>query len=171
MSRTSPPFSDARLRPRDIEDLRRFRLHLIDSSLSVSSVNTAMQALRFFFSVTLDKPGLLKALFRVQGPQKLPTVLTQEEVARLLEIALPCAKHKAALSVAYGAGLRASEVVSLKVSDIDSARMVLRVEQGKGRKDRHAMLSPMLLEHPARVVAHRQAARRGCFRARTRSIR
>ena len=69
----------------DLDDLRRFRLHLIDSSLSVSSVNTAMQALRFFFSVTLDKPGLLKALFRVQGPQKLPTVLTQEEVARLLE--------------------------------------------------------------------------------------
>jgi integrase/recombinase XerD len=129
----------------DIEDLRRFRLHLIDSSLSVSSVNTAMQALRFFFSVTLDKPGLLKALFRVQGPQKLPTVLTQEEVARLLECA-SSAKHKAALSVAYGAGLRASEVVSLKVSDIDSARMVLRVEQGKGRKDRHAMLSPMLLD-------------------------
>jgi integrase/recombinase XerD len=129
----------------DLEDLRRFRLHLIESSLGVSSVNTAMQALRFFFSVTLDKPGLLKALFRVQGPQKLPTVLTQEEVARLLESA-SCAKHKAALSVAYGAGLRASEVVSLKVSDIDSARMVLRVEQGKGRKDRHAMLSPMLLD-------------------------
>jgi integrase/recombinase XerD len=129
----------------DLDDLRRFRLHLIDSSLSVSSVNTAMQALRFFFSVTLDKPGLLKALFRAQGPQKLPTVLTQEEVARLLESA-SCAKHKAALSVAYGAGLRASEVVSLKVSDIDSARMVLRVEQGKGRKDRHAMLSPMLLD-------------------------
>jgi site-specific recombinase XerD len=129
----------------DIEDLRRFRLHLIDSSLSVSSLNTAMQALRFFFSVTLDKPGLLKALFRVQGPQKLPTVLTQEEVARLLDCAAS-AKHKAALSIAYGAGLRASEVVSLKVSDIDSARMVLRVEQGKGRKDRHAMLSPMLLD-------------------------
>ena len=129
----------------DLDDLRRFRLHLIDSSLSVSSVNTAMQALRLFFSVTLDKPGLLKALFRVQGPQKLPTVLTQEEVARLLDPA-SCAKHKAALSVAYGAGLRASEVVSLKVSDIDSARMVLRVEQGKGRKDRHAMLSPMLLD-------------------------
>ena len=129
----------------DIEDLRRFRLHLIDSSLSVSSVNTAMQALRFFFSVTLDRPELLKALFRVQGPQKLPTVLTQEEVARLLDAA-PGAKYKAALSVAYGAGLRASEVLSLKVSDIDSARMLLRVQQGKGRKDRHAMLSPMLLD-------------------------
>jgi site-specific recombinase XerD len=129
----------------ELEDLRRFRLHLIDSSLRVSSVNAAMQALRFFFSVTLDRPELLKALFRVQGPQKLPAVLTQEEVARLLDAA-PSPKHKAALSVAYGAGLRASEVVSLKVADIDSARMVLRVEQGKGRKDRHAMLSPMLLD-------------------------
>ena len=111
----------------------------------MSSVNSAMTALRFFFSITLDRPELLKALFRVQGPQKLPMVLTQEEVARLLESASG-AKYKAALSVAYGAGLRASEVVSLKVSDIDSARMVLRVEQGKGRKDRHAMLSPMLLD-------------------------
>jgi integrase/recombinase XerD len=104
-----------------------------------------MQALRFFFSVTLDKPGLLKALFRVQVPQKLPVALTKEEVAHLLDGALR-AKHKAALSVAYGAGLRASEVVSLKITDIDSARMVLRVEQGKGRKDRHAMLSPILLD-------------------------
>jgi site-specific recombinase XerD len=77
----------------DLEDLRRFRLQLIDRSLSVSSVNTAMQALRFFFSITLDRPGLLKALFRVQGPQKLPTVLTQEEVARLLECA-SSAKHQ-----------------------------------------------------------------------------
>jgi site-specific recombinase XerD len=127
-----------------LDDLRRFRLHLIDSALSPSSVNTTMQALKFFFSVTLDRPDLLKALFRVQAPQKLPTVLTQEEVARLLD-AVSGAKCKAALSVAYGAGLRASEVVSLKVSDIDSVRMVLRVEQGKGRKDRHAMLSPMLL--------------------------
>jgi integrase/recombinase XerD len=129
----------------ELEDLRRFRLHLIDSALSVSSVNAAMQALRFFFSVTLDRPDLLKALFRVQGPQKLPVVLTQQEVACLLDAA-PSPKHKAALSVAYGAGLRASEVVSLKVTDIDSSRMILRVEQGKGRKDRHAMLSPMLLD-------------------------
>ena len=80
-----------------LEDLQQFRLHLTGSLLSVASVNTAMQALRFFFSVTLDKPGLLKALFRVQGPQKLPIVLTQDEVARLLDAA-SCAKHKAAAS-------------------------------------------------------------------------
>ena len=104
-----------------------------------------MTALRFFFSITLDRYDLLKPLFRVKQPRKLPTVLTQDEVARLLDAA-PGAKYKAALSVAYGAGLRASEVLSLKVSDIDSARMLLRVEQGKGRKDRHAMLSPMLLD-------------------------
>ena len=78
-------------------------------------------------------------------PGKVPIVLSPEEVARFLEAA-PSIKYKAALSVAYGAGLRVSEVVSLKVSDIDSERMMLRVEQGKGRKDRHAMLSPVLLE-------------------------
>jgi len=122
------------------EDLRLYRLHLVQSPLGAASVNSAMTALRFFFSITLRKP-----LFRVEQPRKLPTVLTQDEVARLLDAA-PSAKYKAALSVAYGAGLRASEVVSLKVSDIDSARMLLRVEQGKGRKDRFAMLSPLLLD-------------------------
>jgi integrase len=89
-----------------LEDLQRFRLHLTGSALGASSVNTTMQALRFFFSITLDKPELLKALFRVQVPQKLPVVLTKEEVARLIEAA-SSAKNKAALSVAYGAGLRA----------------------------------------------------------------
>jgi site-specific recombinase XerD len=127
------------------EDLRLYRLHLVQSPLGASSVNSAMTALRFFFSITLDRYELRKPLFRVEQPRKLPTVLTQDEVARLLDAA-PSAKYKAALSVAYGAGLRASEVVSLKVSDIDSARMLLRVEQGKGRKDRLAMLSPMLLD-------------------------
>jgi len=127
------------------EDLRLYRLHLVQSPLGASSVNSYMTALRFFFSITLDRYELRKPLFRVEQPRKLPTVLTQEEVARLLDAA-PSAKYKAALSVAYGAGLRASEVLSLKVSDIDSARMLLRVEQGKGRKDRFAMLSPMLLD-------------------------
>jgi integrase/recombinase XerD len=127
------------------EDLRLYRLHLLESPLGAASVNAYMTALRFFFRTTLDRPDLLKCLFHVYESPRLPTVLTQEEVARLLDAA-PGAKYKAALSVAYGAGLRASEVLSLKVSDIDSGRMVLRVEQGKGRKDRHAMLSPMLLE-------------------------
>ena len=127
------------------EDLRLYRLHLVQSPLGASSVNSYMTALRFFFSITLDRYQLRKPLFRVEQPRKLPTVLTQEEVAHLLDAA-PSAKYKAALSVAYGAGLRASEVLSLKVTDIDSARMLLRVEQGKGRKDRFAMLSPTLLD-------------------------
>jgi len=95
--------------------------------------------------VTLDRHDLVKHLSFIHEPRKVPVVLSPEEVARFLEAA-PGIKYKAALSVAYGAGLRVSEVVSLKVSDIDSKRMMLRVEQGKGRKDRHAMLSPVLLE-------------------------
>jgi integrase/recombinase XerD len=94
--------------------------------------------------VTLDRFDLAKHLSFMHEPGKLPIVLSPEEVARFLEAA-PSIKYKAALSVAYGAGLRVSEVVSLKVSDIDSERMMLRVEQGKGRKDRYAMLSPVLL--------------------------
>ena len=99
---------------------------------------------------------------------KLPMVLGPEEVARILEAA-PGIKYKAALSAAYGAGLRVSEVVALKVSDIDSKRMMLRVEQGKGRRDRHAMLSPLLLEllRDWWRVARRGA---GCSPDRTRSI-
>ena len=127
------------------EDLRAYRVHLVESPLGASSVNAYMTALRFFFGITLDRTDLLKCLFHVYESPRLPAVLTHEEAARLLDAA-PGAKYKAALSAAYGAGLRASEVLSLKVCDIDSARMVLRVEQGKGRKDRHAMLSPVLLD-------------------------
>ena len=108
-------------------------------------INSTVSALRFFFDVTLDRSDLAKQASFVYAPRKLPLVLSPEEVARLLEAA-PGIKYKAALSVAYGAGLRVSEVVSLKVSDVDSKRMMLRVEQGKGRKDRHAMLSPQLLK-------------------------
>jgi integrase/recombinase XerD len=97
------------------------------------------------FNVTLDRPDLAKQLAFMHEPRKVPVVLSPEEVARFLEAA-PSIKYKAALSVAYGAGLRVSEVISLKVSDVDSQRMMLRVEQGKGRKDRHAMLSPVLLD-------------------------
>jgi integrase len=94
--------------------------------------------------VTLDRADLAKQASFVHEPRKLPVVLSPEEVARLLEAA-PGIKYKATLSVAYGAGLRVSEVASLKVSNVDSKRMMLRVEQGKGHKDRHAMLSPQLL--------------------------
>jgi integrase len=95
--------------------------------------------------VTLERPGLARHLTTVHKPRRAPVVLNQEEVVRLLEAA-PGLKCKAAFGVAYGAGLRVSEVVALKVSDIDSKRMTLRVEQGKGQRDRYAMLSPQLLE-------------------------
>jgi integrase/recombinase XerD len=127
------------------EDVRRFRLHLTSSGAGTPKINATVSALRFFFKVTLDRPELAKHLAFMHEPRKVPVVLSPEEVARFLEAA-PGIKYKAALSVAYGAGLRVSEVVSLKLSDIDSKRMMLRVEQGKGRKDRHAMLSPVLLE-------------------------
>ncbi len=129
------------------EDLRRFQLHQRETGVRPPTMNTAVAALRFFFTVTLDRPDMARHLTIVRQPRKLPVVLSPEEVARLLECAPgPGLKYKAALSVAYGAGLRASEVVALKVCDIDSARGVLRIEQGKGRKDRNAMLSPQLLE-------------------------
>jgi integrase/recombinase XerD len=127
------------------EDLRRYQLHLTDSGVRPPTINGAVSALRFFFSITLDRPDVTKLLTFVAEPRKIPLVLSPEEVTRFLEAA-PGPKYKAALSAAYGAGLRVSEVVALKVSDIDSRRMLLRIEQGKGRKDRFAMLSPQLLE-------------------------
>jgi len=126
------------------EDLRRYQLHLTGSGIRPPSINGAVSALRFFFSVTLDRPEVTKLLAFVAEPRKIPVVLSPEEVTRFLDAA-PGPKYKAAFSAAYGAGLRVSEVVALKVSDIDSERMLLRIEQGKGRKDRFAMLSPQLL--------------------------
>jgi integrase/recombinase XerD len=127
------------------EDLRRFQLHQTRTGVRPPSINGSVAALRFFFTVTLDRPEMARHLTFVREPRKLPAVLSPEEVARLLEAA-PGPKYKAALSAAYAAGLRVSEVVALKVSDIDSERLLLRIEQGKGRKDRFAMLSPQLLE-------------------------
>ena len=139
------------------EDLRRFQLHMAQQQISPGSINAAIAALRFFFNVTLERPDLVRPLTTVNEPRRAPVVLSQEEVARLLEAA-PGLKYKAALSVAYGAGLRVSEVANLKVSDIDSERMTLRVEQGKGQRDRYVMLSPQLLELVARLVAGGAAA-------------
>ena len=127
------------------EDLRRFQLHMRSEGASATTMNMAVSALRFFFAVTLGRGDAEVGMTTVRTPRRLPVILSPEEVARLLDAA-PGLKHRAALSVAYGAGLRASEVVSLKVSDIDSSRQVIRVEQGKGRKDRYAMLSDPLLD-------------------------
>jgi len=126
------------------EDVRRYQLHLVTSGVGVPSVNQTVSTLRFFFRITLKRHDILEHTHFIHEPRKLPVVLSPEEVARLLDAA-PGLKYKAALSVAYGAGLRAAEVVSLKIGDIDSKRMVIRVEQGKGRKDRYVMLSPHLL--------------------------
>jgi integrase/recombinase XerD len=127
------------------EDLRRFQLHMAEQGTSSMTINATITGLRFFFEVTLGRGELMTMMSAVREPHKLPVVLSREEVARLLA-AVRNPKHRAALSVAYGAGLRAGEVVALKVGDVDGARMTLRVEQGKGRKDRYALLSPVLLE-------------------------
>ena len=126
------------------EDLRRFQLHQTKIGVRPPSVNSAVSALRFLCTVTLDRPDLARRLTVVRQPRKLPLVLSAEEVTLLIEAA-PGPKYKAALATAYGAGLRVAEVVALKAGDVDSTRMMLRVEQGKGRRDRYAMLSPQLL--------------------------
>ena len=128
-----------------IEDLRRYQLYLVDQGTSPVSLNAAITGLKFFFDVTLDRAQLMAKMQPVRVPRTLPVVLSREEVTRLIGAAGNL-KHQTALSVAYGAGLRASEVVALKVGDIDSERMTLRIEQGKGHKDRYAMLAPLLLE-------------------------
>lgn len=112
--------------------------------MAAPAMNSHVAALRFFFTTTLDRPDLSRRLIRVSYPRRLPMVLSPDEVARLLA-ATTCLKHRAALAVAYGAGLRVAEVAALKVTDIDSRRMLIRVERGKGGRDRNAMLSPDLL--------------------------
>jgi len=127
------------------EDLRLFQLHLARQPFGAPTINAAIAALRFFCNVTLERPELARPLKTIHEPRKAPIVLSQDEMVRLIEAA-PGLKYKAAFGVAYGAGLRVSEVVALKVTDIDSQRMTLRVEHGKGQRDRYVMLSPQLLE-------------------------
>lgn len=127
------------------EDVRRYQLYLAARGIGVPTLNQNVATLRFLFRVTLKRYDIVEHTHFIHEPRKLPVVLSPEEVARLLDAA-PGLKYKAALSVAYGAGLRAAEVVALKVCDIDSKRMVIRVERGKGRKDRYVMLSPHLLD-------------------------
>lgn len=126
------------------DDLRRFQLQLVQNGVSNTTINATITGLRFFFETTLDDSLVMRKMSTVRQPRKLPVVLSPDEVRRLLE-ATTSVKYKAALATAYGAGLRASEVTHLRVTDIDSQRMVIRVEQGKGSKDRNAMLSPALL--------------------------
>jgi len=128
-----------------VEDLRSFQLHMVDHGISPVTLNATITGLKFFFDVTLDRVELMAKMQPVHLPRTLPVVLSREEMGRLIGSAGNL-KHQTVLSVAYGTGLRASEVVALKVGDIDSQRMTLRIERGKGDKDRYAMLSPVLLE-------------------------
>lgn len=127
------------------EDLRHFQLHLIDQGTSPITLNATIVGLNFLFEITLGRPEAMAKMQSVRVPQKLPVVLSKEEVTRLIAC-VGHIKHQTALSLAYGTGLRVGEVVALKIGDIDSKRMTLRVQQGKGGKDRYAMLSPILLE-------------------------
>lgn len=128
-----------------VEELRNYQLHLVDNGVSPASLNSAICGLKFFFGITLDRPEAMAKMKPVHLPRKLPEILSPDEVKRLIAAAGNL-KHQTALALAYATGLRVNEVVMLKVGDIDSQRMTLRVEQGKGQKDRYALLSPVLLE-------------------------
>jgi integrase len=128
-----------------VEDLRNFQLHLVDTGTSPITLNATLTGLKFFFEITLGRGELMARMQPVMLPRTVPGVLSMQEAAALIAAARNI-KHQAVLSVAYGAGLRASEVCRLKVGDVDSQRMALRVEQGKGAKDRYAMLSPVVLQ-------------------------
>ena len=129
------------------EDLRAYQLHMAETKVTPPTFNVRITALRFFFSMTCGRDEMKKYMqFRTE-PRKLPIILSPEEVSAVLAAAPgPGLKYRAALSISYGAGLRASEVTNLKVRDIDSDRMLIHVERGKGGKDRDVMLSPSLLD-------------------------
>ena len=128
-----------------VEDLRNFQLHLVDAGTSPVTLNATLTGLKFFFDITLGRGELMARMQPVKLPRPLPVVLSMQEAASLIAAARNI-KHQAALSVAYGAGLRANEICRLKVGDVDSERMALRVEQGKSAKDRYAMLCPVMLQ-------------------------
>jgi integrase/recombinase XerD len=129
----------------DLEALRQYELHLLhERKLSAQSINTFLSAVQFLYLVTLEMPWGKACFPRLRRPEKLPVVLSPKEVEQFFRH-VPSLKYRAALMICYGAGLRISEAVALKVSDIDSSRMLLRVQEGKGHKDRYAMLSPRLL--------------------------
>jgi integrase/recombinase XerD len=140
----------------DLEAVRQYELYLLhEKKLSPESINTFVSAVQFLFLVTLEMPWGKECFPRVRRPDKLPVVLSPEEVSRFLEN-IGYLHHRAALMLCYGAGLRISEAVAVKISDIDSQRNLIRIEQGKGKKDRYVMLSPRLL---AVLRAYYRAAR------------
>ncbi|MBG0791924.1 tyrosine-type recombinase/integrase [Methylocystis sp. H62] len=127
-----------------LEDVRAFQVHLASTGISWASLNQIVCALRFFYGVTLGLDTIPERIAYAREPRKLPAVLSGDEVIRFLE-AVSSLKSRVALTTAYAAGLRVSEVTGLKVCDIDSQRMVIRIECGKGGKERYVMLSQQLL--------------------------
>src|SRR5208337_1193796 len=126
------------------EDIPRFQLHLAEVGVSICNRNRIMTGLRFLFRVTLRRLDLAAEIYHIREPQKIPLVMSPDETRRLLAVASNL-KVRTLLSLGYGCGLRASEVVRLKVKHIDSAQKIIRIEQSKGRKDRNVMLSPETL--------------------------
>ena len=127
------------------EDIRRFQLHLSETELSICNRNRIMTGLRFLFRVTLRRLDLAAEIFHIREPETIPQVMSSEETRRVLGVA-PSLKARVALSLCYGCGLRAGEVIRLKVKHIDSAQKIIRIEQSKGRKDRNVMLSPEMID-------------------------
>ena len=127
-----------------LEDIRRFQLHLADTGVSICNRNRIMTGLRFLFRVTLRRLDLAEEIYHIREPQKLPLVMSADEIKRLLAVASSL-KTRVLLSLGYGCGLRAREIVRLKVKHIDSAQKIIRIEQSKGRKDRNVMLSDEML--------------------------
>jgi integrase/recombinase XerD len=152
------------------EDIRRFQLHLAEAGVSICNRNRIMTGLRFLFRVTLRRLDLANEVYHIREPQKIPLVMSPDETRRLLAVASNL-KVRTLLSLGYGCGLRASEVVRLKVKHIDSAQKIIRIEQSKGRKDRNVMLSPETLDllrqwwkmRPSRYDAGAPVAERWLF--------
>ena len=152
------------------EDIRRFQLHLAEAGLSICNRNQIMTGLRFLFRVTLRRLDLTAEIYHLREPQKIPQVMSPDETRRLLAVAQNL-KVRVLLSLGYGCGLRAGEVIRLKVKHIDSAQKIIRIEQSKGRKDRNVMLSPEMLDllrqwwkaRPARYDAGVPAQERWLF--------
>ena len=127
------------------EDVRLFQLHLMESGLTIQNRNRTMTGLRFLLRVTLRRLDLAEEVYHIREPQKLPLVMSGEEIKRLLAMASSL-KTRVLLSLGYGCGLRASEIVRLKVKHIDRAQNIIRIEQSKGRKDRNVMLPQEMLD-------------------------
>src|SRR5215211_5159697 len=157
------------------EDIRRFQLYLAETGVSICTRNCIMTGLRFLFRVTLRRVDLANELYHLRAPQKIPLVISADEARRLLAVA-DSLKARVMLSLSYGCGLRAGEVVRLKVKHIDSAQKIIRIEQSKGRKDRNVMLSPEMLDllrqwwkvRPSRYDAGAPVQERSLFPGRRR---